>query len=150
VDDDFRIDGDYTTDCASADASFQLTESHWKWMCEGYRRQDIFAKPPRLVLNNVNEADYGWAKELFKQNCVLCGARFTVNNKPTLDRMDNDLPHTKDNCQPMCLYCNVVKGKKKDIDVVRLHVQLRNFALKHGYPMTLNSDYQSAYELLRD
>ncbi|KAA6376867.1 MAG: hypothetical protein EZS28_027607 [Streblomastix strix] len=33
-------------------------------------------------------------------------AKFTWKNRPTLDRINNELGHSKDNVLPYCLYCN--------------------------------------------
>ncbi|KAA6359145.1 MAG: hypothetical protein EZS28_045328, partial [Streblomastix strix] len=47
---------------------------------------------------------------------VICHNKITKESKPTLDRIDNSVGHTKQNCQLACQICNTVKADKdKDI-----------------------------------
>ncbi|KAA6382788.1 MAG: hypothetical protein EZS28_021685 [Streblomastix strix] len=53
----------------------------------------------------ANANKYAHAYKEFNVNdnkCVICGDEFTLNNKPTLDRIDNKKGHSKDNVQPCC------------------------------------------------
>jgi len=52
-------------------------------------------------------------------SCHYCGAHLSWPDSYTpafersnLDRMDNELGYTKDNCVPCCLSCNITKGAK--------------------------------------
>ncbi|KAI5546883.1 CBG23764 family [Trichomonas vaginalis G3] len=128
------------------DSNFILSKKYWQYKVDCYNKQDLKAK--RDIKNNVTIDDLDYYRDLIlKSKCALCGKAFTYDNKPTLDRIDNDLGHTKENCQLMCCYCNVVKSNK-DEEIVRLRVNLRNFAIKYNLPMTLDSF--EAYHILRN
>lgn len=128
------------------ESNFELTKKYWKYKVDSYKKQDEKAK--RDTKNNVSMNDYQYYHDLIlTSKCSMCGKAFTYDNKPTLDRIDNDKPHTKENCQLMCCYCNVVKSNK-DEDIQRLRINLRNYALKNNLPMTLDS--VEAYHILRN
>ncbi|KAI5512099.1 DNA/RNA polymerases family [Trichomonas vaginalis G3] len=128
------------------ESSFELTKKYWKYKIESYKKQD--EKAERDTKNNVSMDDFQYYHDLIlSSKCKMCGKAFTYANKPTLDRIDNEKPHTKENCQLMCCYCNVVKSNK-DEDVQRLRINLRNYALKNNLPMTLDS--VEAYHILRN
>ncbi|KAA6387444.1 MAG: hypothetical protein EZS28_017029 [Streblomastix strix] len=74
---------------------FVLYPSYWKYKVEGYRFQDQIKK--RDYSNNVSVNDFEYFKQLLESSvCAICGDKFTVSNKPTLDRINNNMPHTKD------------------------------------------------------
>ncbi|KAA6395245.1 MAG: hypothetical protein EZS28_009226 [Streblomastix strix] len=76
---------------------FVLSQSYWNYKVIGYNIQD--KQKHRKTNNNVTINDYEYYKNLFDtSNCVIYGNKFTMDNKPTLDRIDNRLPHTKSNC----------------------------------------------------
>ncbi|KAA6369644.1 MAG: hypothetical protein EZS28_034829 [Streblomastix strix] len=80
---------------------FYLTENYWQSKVKGYLSQDKHQK--RDSTNNVQDSDYNYFKQLFKgSNCSICGCKFTFDNKPTLDKIDNSKGHSKDNVQPCC------------------------------------------------
>ncbi|KAA6398676.1 MAG: hypothetical protein EZS28_005802 [Streblomastix strix] len=119
--DDFDINGVYPN-FEDQSQKFYLIEQYWQSNVKGYLSQDNHQR--RDTINNVQDSDFGYFKQLFKDsNCSICGCNFTVNNKPTLDRIDNSKGHSKDNVQPCCLYCNCFcsnKDKNIDIDVYHL------------------------------
>jgi hypothetical protein len=68
-----------------------------------YKKQD--EKAERDHKNNVNENDYEEFKLIFETSvCHMCRKRFLEKNKLTLDRLDNDLPHFKNNVNPCCVF----------------------------------------------
>ncbi|KAA6385124.1 MAG: hypothetical protein EZS28_019350 [Streblomastix strix] len=124
---------------------FILFQSYWNSKVIGYGIQD--KQKHRKTNNNVTINDYEYYKDLFEHsNCVICGDKFTMNNKPILDRIDNKLPHTKSNCQPCCLYCNRYKSDK-DEKVTRLFIQLRRYCKINHLPQTIVND--EVYQLIR-
>ncbi|KAA6404137.1 MAG: hypothetical protein EZS28_000340 [Streblomastix strix] len=140
----FDINGDYNSE--STDKSIEITMCYWRAKVDSYIEQDN--KKNRDSNNNVTIDDYGYFKELFKnQRCHMCNARFTWKNRPTLDRIDNKLGHSKDNVLPCCLYCNTCKANR-DVNQMKLMIQLRKYALFKQLPMTLISD--EGYHLLRN
>ena len=126
--------------------TFQCTKHWWAEKCRGYKEQD--KAKDRDTSNNVSMADYEYFKELISNGvCYLCNEGFTNDNKPTLDRIDNDKPHTKDNVRLCCKYCNTVKSDR-DENEARLAINLRKYCLIHNYPMTI--DNEDVYHLLRN
>jgi hypothetical protein len=69
-------------------------------------------------------------------------------NRPTLDRLNNKRPHTKNNFKPCCLYCNHFKSDK-DEKYMRLIIQLKKYAKKFNLPFTLCKGQEGLYKLLR-
>ncbi|KAI5543715.1 DNA/RNA polymerase superfamily, partial [Trichomonas vaginalis G3] len=80
------------------ESSFELTKKYWKYKIESYKKQD--EKAERDTKNNVSMDDFQYYHDLIlSSKCKMCGKAFTYANKPTLDRIDNEKPHTKENCQ---------------------------------------------------
>ncbi|KAA6338505.1 MAG: hypothetical protein EZS28_052693 [Streblomastix strix] len=101
--DDFSMNGDYNAE--DTDKPINITMPYWTAKVESYIEQD--QKKNRDSSKNVAIADYEYFKELFeKQRCYICNCKFTWENRPTLDRINNELGHSKDNVLPCCLYCN--------------------------------------------
>lgn len=60
-----------------------------------------------------------WILEnIFTKPCHYCGE--SDWNKLGCDRIDNDLPHTPENCVPCCYACNCKKGSKKYEEYIKL------------------------------
>ncbi|KAA6402878.1 MAG: hypothetical protein EZS28_001590 [Streblomastix strix] len=75
---------------------FEVTQYWWNNKVKGYINQDEFAK--RNTTNNVTEDDIDWIRDkVAGETCHLCRNEFTKENKPTLDRIDNSIGHTKQN-----------------------------------------------------
>ncbi|KAA6381239.1 MAG: hypothetical protein EZS28_023234 [Streblomastix strix] len=92
---DFDINTDYSNPNHNA-KPFELTAGYWKNKCYHYKQQDY--KAGRETEKNVTADDYDYYKRLFETSvCSICNAKFTYDNPPSLDRQDNELPHTKDN-----------------------------------------------------
>jgi hypothetical protein len=51
----------------------------------------------------------------------------------TLDRQDNELGHSLNNCKPCCKRCNCLKSDCDDLEMIKLKVQLNNFAYEYDY-----------------
>jgi hypothetical protein len=140
---DFDINGDYHIE--SNEKTFVPNLEWFKHKCDSYAIQDKKAKR-----NNLTEKDFLYILGLYNQdpNCYICHQRFTWNNKPTLDRINNEIGHTKDNVKFCCEYCNNCKSSR-DEESTRLNIQLRNYALKYNLPMTLSQKDEYAYHILR-
>ncbi|KAA6355075.1 MAG: hypothetical protein EZS28_049398, partial [Streblomastix strix] len=131
---DFDINTNYPQQSKKS-TPFILSQSYWNSKIIGYGIQD--KQKHRKTNNNVTINDYNYYKDLFeRQGCAICGDKFTMDNKPTLDRIDNKLPHTKSNCQPCCLYCNRYKSDK-DEKITRLFIQLRRYCIINHLPQTI-------------
>ncbi|KAA6393580.1 MAG: hypothetical protein EZS28_010892, partial [Streblomastix strix] len=125
---------------------FEVTQYWWNNKIKGYINQDEYAK--RDSANNVTEDDFEWIRDkVANETCHLCHNKFTKENKPTLDRIDNSIGHTKQNCQLACQICNIVKADK-DNDISKLKIQLMKYAILEHLPMTINNE--SVYHMLKE
>ncbi|KAA6388839.1 MAG: hypothetical protein EZS28_015634 [Streblomastix strix] len=142
---DFDINADFSNSNPQAKL-FVLTEQYWKNKCYIYKQQDY--KADRETDKNVTADDYNYQKKLFEISlCSICSAKFTYDNPPSLDRQNNELPHTKDNCLPACVSCNIAHANR-DPKIASLHIKMRQYAIKHNLPMTISD--QRIYKLLRE
>ncbi|KAA6384063.1 MAG: hypothetical protein EZS28_020411 [Streblomastix strix] len=146
---DFDLQESYndviTNDDDSIVNQFILTPQYWQMKVNDYNEQDKRQKRDRK--HNITIKDYEYFKKLFiTHTCHMCQSRFNYKNKPTLDRIDNNIAHTKANVLPCCLYCNKY-ASNRDKNEARLMIQLRRFALKYGLPMTISD--QQVYKLCR-
>jgi hypothetical protein len=116
-------------------------------MIKGYNSQD--KKKHRSITNNIAEKDYEAIKTMIERsNCHICHDGFTLSNKPTLDRINNEIGHTIQNVKPCCCYCNRYKSDKDDS--TRLYmVQLKKYAHQNNFPFTIRKGQEHLYELLR-
>ncbi|KAA6392380.1 MAG: hypothetical protein EZS28_012092, partial [Streblomastix strix] len=125
---------------------FEVTQYWWNNKVKGYINQDEFAK--RDISNNVNEDDIDWIRDkAASETCHLCHNKFTKQNKPTLDRIDNSIGYTKQNCQLACQICNTDKADK-DNDISKLKIQLMKYAIHEHLLMTINNE--SVYNMLKE
>ncbi|KAA6402982.1 MAG: hypothetical protein EZS28_001487 [Streblomastix strix] len=97
--------------------TFELTAGYWKNKCYHYKQQDYKA------------------------------GRETKKTQQLMNRQDNELPHTKDNCLPACVSCNIAHANK-DPKITSLHIKMRQYAIKHNLPMTISDE--RIYKLLRE
>ena len=98
----------------------------------------------------VSESDYERFVKMFNECehcCYLCGERFTTENKPTLDRINNDIGHEITNCKLACVECNKLRSRE-DADITRLRIQLKQYCKLHNLPTLINDDDE--YRTLRD
>jgi hypothetical protein len=77
----------------------------------------------------------------------MCKSKFTISNKPTLDRIDNNKAHTADNVKPCCESCNKAKSNRSEEETM-YKIQMRRYAILHKLPMTLTDE--TTYHILRD
>ncbi|KAA6359863.1 MAG: hypothetical protein EZS28_044610, partial [Streblomastix strix] len=141
---DFDLNTNYPQS-QSKSKPFILSQSYWNYKVEGYNIQD--KQKHRKTNNNVTIKDYKYYKNLFDtSNCAICGEKFIMDNKPTLERIDNKLLHIKSNYQPCCLYCNRYKSDQ-DEKVTRLFIQLRRYCNINHLPQTIVND--EVYQLIR-
>lgn len=80
-----------------------------------------------------------------KGKCHLCGEHFTYDNKPTLDRIDNNKGHQIDNCLLACAECTRLRQRDDD-RITRTKIQLKKFCKLHLLP-TLITDEKEYYSL---
>ena len=129
------------------ESDYMLTKKSWHNKVQGYFDQDRKAK--RDTKNNVKDSDYEYFRDLFLTNkCYLCGETFKRDNVPTLDRVDNNKGHSKDNVMPCCEYCNKCKSNNEK-ETMQLLINLRKFALSRKLPFTLSVQAIDAYYILR-
>ncbi|KAA6403787.1 MAG: hypothetical protein EZS28_000680 [Streblomastix strix] len=121
---DFDINADYTNPNPQA-KPFVLTAGYWKNKCYHYKQQDY--KAGRETEKNVTADDYAYYKKLFETSvCSICSAKFIYDNPPSLDKQDNELPHTKDNCLPACISCNIAHVNRNP-NIASLHIRMRYY-----------------------
>ncbi|KAA6381696.1 MAG: hypothetical protein EZS28_022777 [Streblomastix strix] len=131
---DFDLSINYPSTQSKSNLFIQ-SQSYWNSKVIGYNIQD--KQKHRKTNNNVTINDYDYFKDLSeRQSCVICGDKFTMDNKSTLDRIDNRLPHIKSNCQLCCLYCNRYKSDK-DEKVTKLFIQLCRYCNINHLPQTI-------------
>ncbi|KAA6391003.1 MAG: hypothetical protein EZS28_013468 [Streblomastix strix] len=135
---DFDLNANYPP-CIDNSYKFVLYPSYWKYKVEGYRFQDQIKK--RDYSNNVSVNDFEYFKQLLENPntgvCAICGDKFTVNNKPTLDRINNNLPHAKDNHEGFNPFVKEFIGK-------RIQAKIEgNKGLEQFCKITMNSSYGS-------
>jgi hypothetical protein len=133
---------------------YGLKPKYWEWKWKGYLKQDInrFNNHPvpgmtkeEYTKHNLCEADFPWAHEEFRKGCYICHCKFNDNlRKPTFDRIDNSLPHTKANVKPCCIRCNKFKSDH-DVGFATLLIQLENYAQLHGLPAPLIQGEELVY-----
>jgi hypothetical protein len=73
-----------------------------------------------------------------------------IDITPILDRQDNELGHSLNNCKPCCKRCNCLKADSDDLEMINLKVQLNNVAYKYGLPMTLGKGDIDNYFIMMD
>ena len=81
--------------------------------------------------------DYEYFKNLIENGCCWsCKTKFTYEVKPTLDRIDNKLAHTKENVRLACLYCNRFCADL-DSNMRSFFIQLKRYALVNNLTFTV-------------
>ncbi|KAA6393630.1 MAG: hypothetical protein EZS28_010845 [Streblomastix strix] len=132
---DFDINANYPT-IEDKTNQFILYPSYWKYKVDGYRFQDQIKQ--RDTKNNVSINDFDYFKQLLETSvCAICGDKFTFNNRITLDRLINNLPHTKDNHDRFNPYVKEFIGK-------RIQAKIEgNKGLEQFCKITMNSSYGS-------
>lgn len=101
----------------------RLTESrlslYFKQKVESYKSQD---RKTQREFNNDDYVNVDWINEQYEKNkyCLFCKKHYelyldensTVVSNITVDRINNKLAHTKNNCQLCCHHCNITKGNR--------------------------------------
>ena len=87
-----------------------------KLKIEGYKKQDIDAK---RIINKQSFIDAEWLFDQVNKNdaCALCNSRYycvlddknDVKCNISVDRLNNDVGHEKDNCHLLCIESNKSK-----------------------------------------
>jgi hypothetical protein len=95
-------------------------------------------------------------KDIFENGvCYICNQHFGIRSDdvhitPTLDRQDNELGPSLFYCKTCCKRCNCLKSDSDDLEMIKLKVQLHNFAYEFGLPMTLGKSDSDYYFIMRD
>ena len=127
------------------ETTFQPTKQWWYTKVRSYVEQD--KSKGRDTKDNVFDDDYDYFYHKFStETCYLCKEGFTRDNQPTLDRIDNSKPHTRDNVKICCKYCNMIKSERPENEA-RLYIQLKKYCLNHNLPMTIVDE--NVYHVLR-
>ncbi len=101
----------------------RLTESrlnlYLKQKVESYKSQD---KKAQRQFVDEEFVDAKWINEKFNENkyCLFCKKHYelyldedsNVVSNITVDRINNSIAHTKNNCQLCCHHCNITKGNR--------------------------------------
>ena len=129
--------------------TFIPTINWWSYKCDSYYYQDerfnkLNPNKPQRDLNQVvSEDDFNEFIKLYNNpstgKCHLCGEHFTNHNKPTLDRIDNDIGHELSNCVLACASCNQLRNRSDD-KVTRLRIQLNKYCRLHKLPTTISNE----------
>ncbi len=128
--------------------AYFMSREYWQKRCNAYLLQDKRAN--RDVSNNVSISDFHHFEHVvLNSTCKLCNEPFSHSNKPSFDRIDNSLPHTRNNLQVTCIYCNKAKADN-DENLAKLRINLRKYALQNNLPMTLAITDTDAYYIIRD
>ncbi|KAA6393174.1 MAG: hypothetical protein EZS28_011300 [Streblomastix strix] len=139
---DLDINGDYNIETRNKEQKFYSEKQNKK--VESYLQQDV--KAGRDAQNNVTVNDMDYFNRMIPNKCCYCQAKFTSINKPILERIDNDIVHTKDNCKLACQLCNSTRSNK-DADVAKLMIQMYKYAIVKNLPITI--DEEEVYWFLR-
>lgn len=144
---DFDPSKDYDT--TEKVNTFKPTPDWWAYKCKSYAYQDDRfnilnpKKPQRDLTKTVTEEDFSEFMKLYNDpengKCHLCGEHFTYSNKPTLDRINNDLGHELKNCLLACASCNQLRNRT-DEKVSRLRIQLKKYCHLHSLPTTIANE----------
>ena len=133
--------------------TFKPTLKWWIFKCNNYYNQDSkfnLTHPHNKQLRNldkcVNKDDYKEFLKMYDNSCChLCGEHFTPTNRPTLDRIDNDIGHELSNCKLACAECNKLR-KRDDPKITSLRINLKKYCKINHLP-TLINDEEEYYSL---
>ncbi len=149
---DFDPSKDYAV--VKTETTFKPSERWWKCKCDNYLKQDMkFNQAHKSNLRDLNKCvsyeDYEWIKSLLTPDskCHLCGEHFDYENKPTLDRIDNNIGHEPSNLKLACSICNRLRQRNDD-KITRLRIQLKKYCILNNLPMTITD--KDEYEELRN
>jgi hypothetical protein len=79
----------------------------------------------RGIANDLNKDEL---LELFEKPCFFCGETPAESKSWGIDRLQNKLGYTYDNCVPCCLTCNYAKGTSDLHDFLdRVHIISKKF-----------------------
>ncbi|KAA6403839.1 MAG: hypothetical protein EZS28_000632 [Streblomastix strix] len=116
---------------------YKFYSEKWNKIVEGCLQQDI--KAGKDTTNNVTANDIDYFNQMISNKCSYCNAKFTKVNKPTLERINNNIALTKDNCKLACQLCNSTRSNK-DANVAKLMIQKYKYASVKNLPMTIDDE----------
>lgn len=109
-----------------------LTRTECRKCQDGRTRQYHRDNRDRHILNNSRRADKTNGlrgdltreviRELISKPCHYCG---DVNERMGVDRVDNSVGHTVENCAPCCIRCNMLKRDMPSIAWAHLAPHVR-------------------------
>lgn len=92
------------------EAFSEKSKQRWITRCKNNPTSTLISscdKKDRKTFSCTNDLDPEFVKDIITQDCVYCGSK---DDLITLDRMDNNKPHNKDNVVPGCYRCNMLRG----------------------------------------
>lgn len=143
----FNINDTYGLTFVEPEDRTIITEKYRNHKVQIHARQHCNRK--RDTTNNIGDPDHEFYEDPFvTEPCYLCDEWLTWDYRPTLDRVDDSIGHSKDNVQPWCVHCNVTKSDGNELATRQL-IRLRMFAIKSDLPMALDSSETDAYHIIR-
>jgi hypothetical protein len=105
-----------------------------------YKNQNI--KACKNITNNISVYDLKYIQDtVMNQNnrCYICNKQFiSFINPPTFDRIDNSLPHTKENIVLTDRECNSARSSQS-LEEIQTKVQRKQYAKDHHLPLVLTN-----------
>jgi hypothetical protein len=95
-------------------------------------------------------------KNMFENGvCYICNQHFDIRSDgvhitPTMDRQDNELGHSLNNWKPCCKKSKCLKSDSDDLEMIKIKVQLNNFAYEYDLPISLGKEYSDNYFIMID
>ena len=127
--------------------TFVPSKQWFEHKCQNYYEQDekynrSHSESKRDLSKCISVEQYDDFIKIYKDSCChLCGEHFTYDNKPTLDRINNDIGHEFSNCKLACAACNRLRSRS-DEKITRLRIRLKKFCCLNNLPMTINDEYE--------
>ena len=98
---------------------FKPTMKWWNYKCFRYYDQDVKFKYSKSPLHDLDRCvcsdDIDEFMKIYndKELCKyhLCSEYFTYKNRPTLNKINNDIGHELSNCKLACEVCNRLRSK---------------------------------------
>ena len=122
--DDFDVNKSYKNEDVADKDRYKLTSKAWQKMIDRYTWQDNLKKRECTLTNDDYEH---FAKLIDNGECWSCHCKFSWNNRPTLDRINNEFGHSESNVRLACNYCNAYCSDL-DAEMQQFYIQLKRFS----------------------